>query len=83
MAPRRETYRGRQLLVQKSSRQWGRLVASVNGTVIATPVGATPEKMDAELEALRRYVDAADERRVEEPNAYGAYMFEGAPEVGS
>jgi hypothetical protein len=76
----RETYKGRKLLVKRNPREWGTLVSFVNGEPLGTPYGGTQADVEREMASLRGWVDAADERRITEPDAYPAHWYIGAPE---
>lgn len=70
----REVYKGRRLRV-KPGRSSGYLDSYVNDV----PLGSSITRdADAELRTLRAWVDAADERRLTEPDAYPAHWYEGA-----
>jgi hypothetical protein len=76
---RREMYKGRKLQVKKH-REWGVLATYVNGHLHGIPYGTTQAAIDRELESLRRWVDAADERRLTDPTSFEPHWYEGAPE---
>ncbi|MBQ1048462.1 hypothetical protein KBX50_08285 [Micromonospora sp. C51] len=79
MKPRRETYKGRKLLVRKRPRHWGYLEVSVNGQVVSMPIGSTPEQMDAQIRQLRGEIDFVDRWNIVEPGRYPDHWFKGAP----
>lgn len=65
----RQVYKGRDLEVKKG-KEWGTLETYVNGQLVSTPSGRTPEQVQQQLSQLQRNVDAADE-----PGAdYGDYF---------
>lgn len=80
MRPRQETYRGRKLKTQKG-RDWGNFDVSVNGEGAYRATGTTAEDLDKAAASLRRVIDAADERELVEPGAYGEKYLRGAQEL--
>ena len=70
----RETYKGRKLVV-KRGRQYGYLTTLVNGVVLGHTI---TRDADREMRSLRAWVDAADERRLTDPDAYPAHWYIGA-----
>lgn len=79
MRPRTETYKGRKLRVAKG-KDWASLTLTINGAHAGSVTGTRPEDMDKHLAQLRRDVDAMDLRRIDDPHAYPAEMYHGAPE---
>ena len=75
MTTLRETYKGRKLIV-KRGREYGHLTTVVNGVVLGNTITRDAER---EMTSLRAWVDAADERRLTEPDAYSAHWYVGAP----
>lgn len=73
----RETYKGRRLAV-KADRRALQTFSFVNGQRHGTISGTSEAAQRREMESLRCWVDAADERRLTEPDAYPDYWYEGA-----
>lgn len=79
MRPRAAIHNGRRIKVRKDPNRWGKLITEINGEYAGTVSGTKPEHMTAALEQLRREIDAADLRRFDDPDAYPAYYYTGAP----
>ena len=75
---RREIYKGRKLVVKRSPQKWGYVESYINGQILGVIAGVSQDAADRELASLRAWVDAADERRLTEPDAYPAHFYVGA-----
>lgn len=75
-----EVYNGRKISVRVDPKR-GQVLSYVNGHLLGSTYGTTPEVATRELRILRAWIDMADERRRSDPTAYPDHFYEGADDA--